>query len=358
LAVLVVLCGCLDSERVLREYVCPDGRVVSAPQACAVVQATSTTAAASSIVSSSTTSSSQTTSSTSPPTTSTNPEVCGGFRGDERQECLAVAERNVSLCPYPGLEYRMNLLTDSLFLALGQDVIGDAKIDRSVDVFSKSDTCVMKVINLLGSAGECESFPVRQLCTERFIVASDNASMCGSLPQGSMQQGCYYALIRLNGNEEACSKYPEYGRCLVKAAAKYDDFRLCQRVYGDNKHEDMLRCVEDAKYERCMASDEINDCCLDVDLSAMNSCYIQKAKATGNPFWCRRTDGSGGSVEYWDCYVELAVKKSDAGICGLISSIEKRDYCLREIVDLTGEKKLCEGIFDEREKRRCRYGLP
>ncbi|MFH0863246.1 MAG: hypothetical protein V1875_09515 [Candidatus Altiarchaeota archaeon] len=350
LLALVLLAGCLEPERVVvREYVCPDGRVVSAPEACGI-KTTTTMAPPTTTVSSP-----ATTSTTHAPTTTTL-ETCGGFKGDDRAECLAVTRKNASLCPVGGLEYNGNFLTESLFIALGRDVLGKVAQERAIEAFSKGETCVMEVIGLLFSKDDCITSPMSQLCEEKFIVGSDNATVCESYQQGSMQQGCYFALIRLNGNEQACMKYPEYGDCLVKAAAKYDDYRLCSRAYGES--DKMLRCVQDAKYERCMSSTDGIDCCLNVSRERRGSCYIQKRKQTGDPFWCKDTDTSGRPKEDWDCYVKIALKAQNPEMCGGIGPRDKHDYCLKEMALGTGNFTVCDGVFDDRERRRCRYGLP
>ncbi|MFH1055000.1 MAG: hypothetical protein V1744_02775 [Candidatus Altiarchaeota archaeon] len=351
---LVLVCGCLQSQTVVqREYVCPDGSVVGSPGKCAISpDTTSTTTVASST---STLPKSTVTSTTQTTTSSTIPDGCAGLSIYKRAACEAVESGNASMCPFPGLEHSWEPLTKSVFLSLGEDVFDEKKKVLILDVFSGNETCVMEFINRFSSRNDCEGFPYRQLCLEKFIVESNDVKECESIRQGTLQDGCYYALIRLRDNLDACVKYPEYGDCLIKLAAARNDSGLCRRVYQSMSRDDLIPdCIADVKLEMCLQmKDSEEDCCEDVPDELRKTCYIEKLKATNDTFWCKKRVGFEDYEEDWNCYTNTAQKTKDPEVCDLIRPVERRDDCFETMILASGNSTLCGRITDDSKRRDC-----
>jgi hypothetical protein len=226
-------------------------------------------------------------------------------------------------------------------------------------VFTARKTCVMAIIDTLNSSKDCDGFPYRQLCSEKFIVDSNDAAMCEAIKQGPTQLGCYFALIRLRNNTEACMKHPEYQDCLAMRAAATGDFGLCQRVYdAASRHELAPICVSDAKLQRClMGLDTGTDCCRALPDDKINQCYDMKLKLTNDTAWCKREAGAGRVEDDWDCYALLAKRAKDPRICESIPVDDQHDYCLEGLIAATEDRTLCGKMRDDARRRKCVRGV-
>jgi hypothetical protein len=353
---VLLLCGCLESQKEIQKvYVCPDQRQVDDPVKCQATRETTTTTVSQLPTTTSEPAAIPSTTQTTQSTTTTSPDECSSLRELRAAACIAVREGNASKCPYNGLEYLDETLTDSLFSTLGRDLIGEGRKNLIEEVFAKRETCVMAIINRLNSSTECEGFPYRQLCLEKFIVDADDPGACDKIQQGPIQQGCYYALIRLKNSREACLKYPEYDDCLVRIAAEKDDTSLCRSAYGNTKEDGRVAsCLAEVKLERCLHAEGSGvDCCAQVQDNMKKDCYAQKLRATNDTVWCKKDVGGDKYEDDWGCHTLIASRTDNPQICDNITSTSWHDYCLQEVVHSTGRTILCNKIIDDSKRRTC-----
>jgi len=351
---VILLCGCMETQKEMqREYVCPDGSVVDAPGKCPLPQTTVTTTTTITITTTTTTITTQSTS-------TTNPDPCAGLSKNKRASCIAVEARNASLCPYKGLEFSDEFLTDSLFLSLGNDIFSADKKETIMDVFMERKTCVMVFIDRIGNKTECVNFPFNLLCQEKFIVEANDTRLCDALTQGPLQQGCYFALISLKGNSQACFRYPEYQDCLIKIAAATDDFAPCRQVYLSESRGSMVPdCINGAKLMKCeLSSDNTVDCCAQLPDDMMAGCYAAKLKQTNVTQWCKKRVSTGKYEDDWSCFANLAKQKLDTGICDRIGAQGWRDDCYQSVISETGNRTECSRIKDDKKRHDCTWGKP
>jgi hypothetical protein len=350
LAAIILVCGCLEAEKeIQREYVCPGGQTVPSPDLCPkqAEPAATTTSTAAQQASSTTTQTTSTSTSTTLP-----PGPCDGLTTYKRQTCIALQANDATLCPQPGLERLGDYVTDSLFATLGEDLVGEGRKDLAAEVFAEGRTCVMALVGGLTSKAQCDAFPYPKLCGERFIVDADDAGLCEDLPQGPIQHGCYYALIRLRNNTQACFKYPDYMDCLAEQAAS--DPAVCRRAYLPQRREDLIPpCIAEAKLNACLRQTGQEDCCWPLQDDKKEECYAAWTARSNDTVWCDRVIAWGRFESDLSCYQKIAERTANASVCDLIPTIDSRDYCLSVTVPETGNQTLCEKIRSRHTRNKC-----
>ena len=183
---VIVVCGCIGGEKeIVREYVCPDHSIVDSPEKCPIAQETTTSSQPQT-----TTTTSAPTVSTSNPTSSTNPPAvmpagdpyyCLSPAAYKQATCEALAQKNASLCPLPGLEYEGELLTSSLFRSLADDIFSEAKLNLTLDVFQKKRTCVMAIADMLDSSRDSGGKREDSVCCPAYSGSASTMFLASAL---------------------------------------------------------------------------------------------------------------------------------------------------------------------------------
>jgi hypothetical protein len=237
---------------------------------------------------------------------------CYEKTGSERDVCLAIDQKNVSLC-------------------------------------KSNEECIYNYSKLLADSSACNSLPTAptEYACKSYVLNQDK---CINLPLGSQKDFCYEIYANLSGDGLICTSIQQdtiYSyNCLTSFAIKKEDLSYCDYLSLN----DRWACYTNYSF----VTNDLNGC-KNIDMLATTArfkCFYDFAKYYGDPSACDPIKDPSPTIT---CYVAAIMNNTnlDYTKCGAVIISQWKNKCYMQSAKLKNDSSICNFIQTESERKNC-----
>ena len=201
----------------------------------------------------------------------------------------------------------------------------------------------------------------KNMCKLNILRTRNVLKDCEKMEDNDYREMCIAVIGADRGDASICLKVKDdytKGVCLTKAAMVNDNRELCSKI-DDDKSRSLCN-----GYFITQGSATEEMCANEKELWLKETCHMSLAIINKDTEKCSDPKIVSYDNQFY-CFLGMAIRHEDAGICGLIDITREefeddrenkeaiRDSCYSQIAMSTKNPELCEKIDDEKKKAEC-----